>query len=63
MIRSSFKFEYHPGWSKYEEPEGITVGDVDGKGEPNIKGQIHVIMLDNNAGEDGVYFKHYQIIK
>lgn len=27
------------------------------------KGRVHVIWLCNNAGEDGVYFKHYQVLK
>lgn len=61
-INENFKYEYHPGWSKYEEPEGITVGNTDGKGTLKIKSQIHVIMLDNNTGEDEVFFKHYQVL-
>tara|TARA_R110000868_G_scaffold9349_10_gene46826 strand:+ start:4646 stop:6283 length:1638 start_codon:yes stop_codon:yes gene_type:complete len=62
-INENFKYEYHPGW-RGEEPEGITVGNVNGKGAPNIMGQVHVILLGNNPGrDDDVYFKHYQVLK
>jgi len=57
-----FKYEYHPNWSKYEEPEGITLWDLDEEGAPNIKGQVHVIMLDNEASTDELCFKHYRIL-
>ncbi|MEZ5042899.1 MAG: hypothetical protein R2828_23590 [Saprospiraceae bacterium] len=63
-INENFKYEYHPGRDgfllKYEEPEGITVGNINGY---KIKGQIHVIMLDNGLSFDELYFKHYEIIK
>lgn len=60
-----FNYEFHPGWSRYEEPEGITVWDVDGLGAPNVMGQLHVMLLDNDRLEDlpfdpdDVYIKHY----
>ena len=60
-----FNYEFHPGWSRYEEPEGITVWDVDGLGAPNVMGQLHVLLLDNDRLEDlpfdpdDVYIKHY----
>jgi hypothetical protein len=55
-----FKYEFHPGWSKYEEPEGITIWDLDDGRAPHIRGQLHVIMLDNDAAtDDDLYFKHY----
>ncbi|MFK7905764.1 MAG: hypothetical protein AB8B69_11595, partial [Chitinophagales bacterium] len=59
-VNSTFKYEYHPGWSKYEEPEGITVGNL---GAYKIKGEIHVIMLDNDASNDELYFKHYEVVR
>ncbi len=39
------------------------------KGAYKIKGQVHVIMLDNDEegftglGTDDIYMKHYQILK
>jgi hypothetical protein len=56
-VQSSTWTEEHPGY--YEEMEGITVLDSTGKGYPGIKGQIHVLLLDNDAGQDDWYFKHY----
>ncbi|MFT4533822.1 MAG: hypothetical protein ACI9P5_001173 [Saprospiraceae bacterium] len=35
IINENFKYKYHPGWSQYEEHEGITVEKVDGKDAPN----------------------------
>ncbi|MDH5426579.1 MAG: hypothetical protein OEY57_00180 [Nitrospirota bacterium] len=59
-----FKFEFHPGWSKYEEPEGITIWDVPSGKAPRIpRSQAHVILLDNDADTDEWYFKHYEVIR
>ncbi|MDJ0798168.1 MAG: hypothetical protein QNJ51_15335 [Calothrix sp. MO_167.B12] len=59
----SFKFEFHPGFSKYEEPEGITFWNLDGGRAPGIKGgQIHVILRDNDwTNTDELYLKHYRV--
>jgi hypothetical protein len=60
-----FNYEFHPGWSKYEEPEGLTIWDLDNGRAPGITGQIHVLMLDNDEldpwwpDDDDVYIKHY----
>ncbi len=63
-INRRFRYEYHPGGLTAEEPEGITVGNITGKGAPNISGQVHVIMLDVDlTTDDEMYFKHYQIVK
>jgi hypothetical protein len=66
-----FKYEFHPGPKKVckQEPEGITIWDVDLLRRqrrlypPGITGQLHVIMLDNwpYSNEDDLYFKHYKI--
>jgi hypothetical protein len=60
-----FKYEYHPGFWKYEEPEGLTYWDIDGLNfqVPGTAGQVHAILLDNNSwpSDDGIYFKHYRI--
>ncbi|RMG55009.1 MAG: hypothetical protein D6723_03650 [Acidobacteria bacterium] len=56
-----FNYEFHPGFPKYEEPEGITIWDLDDGRAPNIRGQLHVIMLDNELSDsdDSIYLKHY----
>lgn len=56
-----FNYEFHPGFPKYEEPEGITIWDLDDGRAPNIRGQLHVIMLDNELSDsdDSIYWKHY----
>ena len=59
-----FNFEYDPReWPfAYEEPEGLTIWDLDDGREPNIRGQLHVLILDNDAGSaDEIYIKHYGI--
>lgn len=55
----SFNYEFHPGWSKYEEPEGLTYWDLNDGRAPNIRGVLHAIMLDNDVSDDDLYFKHY----
>ena len=35
----SFNFEFHPGGSTDEEPEGLTYWDLDGRRVPGIQGQ------------------------
>lgn len=59
-----FNYEFHPGWYDLEilneEPEGITIWDLDDKGPDTIRGQMHVIMLNNDwPDDDNVYIKHY----
>jgi hypothetical protein len=49
-----FKYEFHPNWPNYQEPEGITIWDLGDEW-----GQLHVIMLQWEAGDDALYFKHY----
>ncbi|HKI87980.1 MAG TPA: hypothetical protein VKA38_03065 [Draconibacterium sp.] len=58
----NFNYEFHPGWSKYEEPEGLTYWDLNDGKAPNIKGVLHAIMLDNDLFGDDFYFKHYDKI-
>jgi hypothetical protein len=54
-----FLYEYHPGWTRWEEPEGMTIWDLDGAGAPGISGQLHVLLLDNEEPTDEIYMKHY----
>jgi hypothetical protein len=66
-----FNYEFHPGPKAVckQEPEGITIWDVDLLKRqrrlypPGITGQLHVIMIDNwpYTNEDDFYFKHYKI--
>lgn len=67
LIQSSnglgpFNFEYSPGRpTPYEEPEGLTIWDLDDGREPNIRGQLHVLLLDNDVSADEISFKHYGV--
>ncbi len=42
-----------------EEPEGLTIWDLDDRDAPNIWGQMHVLVLDNEVTPDGIIMKHY----
>jgi len=61
-----YQFEYHPGhhglfWCR-EEPEGITLWDLDDGRAPHIRGQLHVIMIDNAIWDYGaLFFRHYRL--
>jgi hypothetical protein len=68
----AFNFEFHPGWSRYEEPEGLTWWDLSAPGAPVVPGvtssglrvdqtQLHAILLDNDYFTDDVYLKHYRV--
>lgn len=66
MVRGRRTFHhsvsYLPDFPDYEELEGITIWDLDATGAPNIGGQIHLIMLDNDAGDnDDIYLKHFRV--
>lgn len=73
LFRSSsvdqpFLYEYHSGsfgGPLAEEPEGITFWDVDALDPshrpPHIEGQLHALLLDNDAGVDNFFFKHYRV--
>ncbi len=58
-----FNYEWHPGSDTYDEPEGLTIWDLDADGRaPGISGQLHVLMLDNDiTSDDDVYLKHYTL--
>src|SRR6185503_2510917 len=53
-----FDYYYDPGLPTYEEPEGLTIWDLDGAGAPGITGQLHVFVSDNDADGGDVDFKH-----
>jgi DNA-binding beta-propeller fold protein YncE len=69
----AFNFEHHPGtftacafawctksYCTGDEPEGLDYFDVGGRGIPGIsEGQLHALVLNNEAGDDQIFFKHY----
>lgn len=61
-----FAFVYHPGrrgmfWCR-EEPEGLTLWDLDDGRAPGIRGQLHALMIDNSLWDYGALsFRHYRI--
>lgn len=61
-----FAFVYHPGhhglfWCR-EEPEGLTLWDLDDGRAPGIRGQLHALMIDNSIWDFGALsFRHYRI--
>ncbi len=55
MLLKHFIYE----WTYDEEPEGLTIWDLDGRDAPNIEGQLHVLLNNWNAGEDQIWIKHY----
>jgi len=59
-----FNYEFHPGVHPFgaslEEPEGMTIWDLDDGRAPGIRGQLHVLLVDNDSLDAGdVYLKHY----
>ncbi|MBN1875549.1 MAG: hypothetical protein JXA33_15090 [Anaerolineae bacterium] len=61
MSEMPFKFDWDYGHES-EEPEGITIWDLDGMEAPYISGQLHIMLLDNDEWQlntDDVYLRHY----
>jgi len=55
-----FNYEFHPGGLSDQEPEGLTIWDLDDGRAPGISGQLHVFLLENDDfSADQVFFKHY----
>jgi hypothetical protein len=53
-----FRYEFNPGDG--EEPEGLTIWDLDDGRAPGIRGQLHVLLFDEDwPSSDEIYFKHY----
>lgn len=44
----------------FEEIEGLDYLDTDSTVTPNINGQLHVFLLDQDAGRDDISLKHYK---
>ena len=63
---NDFAYQFEPGSSTYEEPEGLTFWDLttrSGITNSNLKTSLHALLLDNDElwgmGADDVYVKHY----
>ena len=63
-----FRYNYDPDCSfgdySCEEPEGLTFWDLTDSRAPHIGGELHVLLLDNDADtivvdDDDIYIKHY----
>lgn len=54
-----FNYRYSPGFSAYDEPEGLDIWDLDDGRAPGISGQLHVGMLDNELNSDEITIYHY----
>lgn len=54
-----FDFYYDPGFPTYEEPEGLTIWDLDVGRAPGIRGQLHAMVSDNDIEAGDIDFKHY----
>lgn len=53
---------HHSNTTYMEELEGLTVWDLDAAGAPGIRGQVHLIMIDNvGVNDDDLYFKHFSV--
>lgn len=56
-----FAYQFNPSCGVVcEEPEGLTFWDLNDGRCPNVRGELHVLMLDNDyPDDDDVYIKHY----
>lgn len=55
-----FDYYYNPGtFTGAEEPEGLTIWDLDDGRAPNIRGQLHATVLTNQLDAGNIDFKHY----
>ena len=57
----NFAFTLSEWPNPYTEPEGLTLWDLDDGRAPNIRGQLHVLILDNDVSEDEILIKHYSV--
>jgi hypothetical protein len=63
---TQFNFQYEPSGIEQQEPEGIDWWNRDNPHPPSnpsgsIAGQLHVILLENELGQDDIFFKHYRV--
>jgi hypothetical protein len=48
---------FSPGFPYYEEIEGLDVWHFPPGGQ--VRGSVHLLLLDNDVGPDDIYFKHF----
>ncbi len=62
-INGHFDYYYNPGtFTGAEEPEGLTIWDLDDGRAPGIRGQLHATVLSNEIDAGDIDFKHYSHI-
>ena len=44
-----FSYMYNSSLPENDEPEGLTIWDLDGGQAPGIRGQLHVLLLNNDC--------------
>ena len=54
------RVKYKDGFPFYEELQGITIWPEKEHASEQFGGNLHMIMLDNDACDDDFYFKHFQ---
>jgi hypothetical protein len=54
------RVRYKDKFPFYEELQGITIWPEEGYGAEYFGGNLHMIMLDNDACDDDFYLKHFQ---
>lgn len=47
----------------FEEVEGLDYFDTDSTVTPYINGSLHVFLLDQDAGQDDIFLKHYKLFQ
>lgn len=56
----TFNYFYSPNCCSYGEPEGLTFWDLDNGISPGVRGQLHVIRVNNDPiGTDDITVYHY----
>jgi hypothetical protein len=57
----NFPIRFKPGFPSLEELEGITVSDTQIHPSTGVKGQVHIVMIENKTFNDNVWLKHFEI--
>lgn len=54
-----FNYYYNSDFTIRNEPEGLTIWDLNDGRAPNIRGFLHAFMSDNDLTDGDIYFYHY----
>jgi len=53
---------YSPGFPNYQELEGVTVWNLESARAPNVRGQVHVVLIENDIlSADDLWVKHFRV--